>query len=79
MLTGILPALWWCIVGIERKVRVARCGEVVHRKRVEELARLELRWRGALAAELGQAIGDEEDKHDEQAVGRALDLEVTEE
>ena len=64
---------------VERKVGLAGNGEVVDGERVEQLAGLELVGRRALRLDLGEAVGDEEDEDDEQAVGGALDLEVTEE
>ena len=64
---------------IQCEVGVTGDREVIDSEGVEGLARLELRRRGALCAELCEAVGDKEDKDDEQAVGGALDLEVAEE
>ena len=58
---------------------VARDREVIHRKRVEHLVRLNLARRCTSGADFGKAVGDEEDEYDEVAVGRAFDLEVAEE
>jgi len=66
-------------VRIQREVGVAGYGEVVYGQGVERLVRLELRRRCALRPELRETVGDEEDEDDEEAVGGALDLEVTEE
>jgi hypothetical protein len=64
---------------IEGEVGVTRDGEAVYRQSVEQLGRLYLRRRDARCANLGEAVRDEEDEHDEGPVRRALDLKVAEE
>ena len=64
---------------IQREPRVSRDRKLVDRERVEQLLRLDLARHRARGAELREAVGDEEDEHDELAVRGALDLEVAEE
>ena len=64
---------------IERKVGVAGDGEVVDSEGVQCLCRLELAGHRLCGTELGEAVGDEEDEDNEEAIGGALDLEVAEE
>ena len=64
---------------IERKVGVAGDGEVVDSEGVQRLCRLKLAGHRLCRTELGEAVGDEEDEDNEEAIGGALDLEVAEE
>ena len=64
---------------VERKVGVAGNGEVVDRQSVQQLGRLKLAGYSLGGADLGKAVGDEEDEDNEEAIGGALDLEVAEE
>ena len=64
---------------IQREPRVSRDRKLVDRERVEQLLRLDLARHRARGAELREAVGDEEDEHDELAVRGALDLKVAEE
>jgi len=66
-------------VRIERERRIAGHGEVVHRKGVQHLSSLDLGGRCTLGTELGETVGDVEDKDDERAVRGALDLKIAEE
>ena len=64
---------------VEGEVGVAGDGEVVDGEGVERLGRLELTRDGLRCADLGEAVGDEEDEDDEEAIGGAFNLEVAEE
>ena len=64
---------------VEGEVGVAGDGEVVNGERVERLGCLELSRDGLRCADLGEAVGDEEDEDDEEAIGGAFNLEVAEE
>lgn len=64
---------------VEGKVGVPRDREVVDREGVEHLRRFDLVWDSLCGADLGETIGDIEDEDNEETVGGALDLEVTEE
>jgi hypothetical protein len=77
--TGVRTARGGRIVRIERKVGVAGDGKAIDGERVERFARLELGLRRARRSELGEAVRDEEDEHDERSVGGALDLKIAEE
>lgn len=65
-------------MSIKRKVRVSRDGERVYGKGVQKFGCLNLGRRRALTTNLRQAVGDEENKNNKGAVGRALDLKVSE-
>ena len=77
--TRIRPPRRRRIVRIQREPRVPRDRKLVDRERVKQLLRLDLARHRARRAELREAVGDEEDEHDELAVRGALDLEVAEE
>ena len=64
---------------IERETCVSRNREVIHGECVEHFIRLDLAWRCTSGANLGEAVGDEQDEDNEVAVCRAFDLEVAEE
>ena len=64
---------------VERKVGVAGDGEAVHGERVEHLGRIDLAGQRARGDDLSQAVRDEEDEDNEQAIGGPFDLEVAEE
>ena len=64
---------------VEGEVGVAGDGEVVNGERVERLGRLELTRDSLRCADLGEAVGDEEDEDDEEAIGGPFNLEVAEE
>ena len=64
---------------VEGEVGVAGDGEVVDGEGVEHLCRLQLARHGLGCTKLCEAVGNKEDEDDEEAIGRALDLEVAEE
>ena len=66
-------------MSIQRKVGVSGDGEIVDGEGVEGLGGLDLRRYGARAADLGQTVGNIENKHNQRAVCWALDLKVAEE
>ena len=76
--TGIGATSRWGVVSIQRKVRVSWDGEGVNSKGIQEFGCFDLRRGSALTANLRKTVRDEEDKDDQGAVGRALNLEVPE-
>ena len=76
--TGIGATSRGSIVSIQRKVRVSWDGEGVNSKGIQEFGCFDLRRGSALTADLRKTVRDEEDKDDQGAVGRALDLEIPE-
>ena len=78
-LTSICPAGGRRIVRVQWEVGISRDGKGVHGECVQHLVRLELIRHCPSRANLGQAVGYEENKHNKKAVRGALDLEVAEE
>jgi hypothetical protein len=66
-------------MGVEHKVSVAGDCERVNGKCVEHLGRFNLAWWRTSRTKLGKTVRDVKDENDEEAVGGALDLKVTEE
>lgn len=64
---------------VQRKAHFAREREVVHCKRIQQLPCFDLRRDSLRRSDFRETVGDEEDEDNEQAVGGALDLEVSEE
>lgn len=64
---------------VQREVGISRDGEVIHGKGIQRLVRFELVGHRPCRANLSEAVGDEEDEDDEEAVRGTLDLEVAEE
>ena len=64
---------------VKREVGITGDGEVIDGEGVEHLCRLQLARHGLSCTKLCEAVGNKEDEDDEEAIGRALDLEVAEE
>lgn len=65
-------------MSVQGEVGVAGDGEVVHSKRVQRLVSFQLARHRPCGADLSETVRDEENKDDEEAVCRTLDLEVAE-
>ena len=76
--TCVCPIPWGGIVGVQRKIGVARDREVVHRKSIQHFGCLDLCWNSFGCTDLGQTIGHKENEHDEQTIRWSLDLKVAE-